>query len=301
MKGAISMNKNQLNRMRNDKGFIAALDQSGGSTPKALRMYGIGEDRYSNDAEMFDLVHAMRTRICTCPSFTSEKILGAILFEMTMDRMIGDLHTADYLWEKKGIVPFLKIDKGLADPENGVRMMKPNPGLADLLKKAKERNIFGTKMRSVILEPNEESIRAIVKQQFDTARIIIDAGFVPIIEPEVDINVPEKAACEKILLAEFKKALAEMKDDQYIMFKLTLPEEPNFYKGLMDYPCVVRVVALSGGYSQEEADRRLAANNGVVASFSRALTEKLNVNQSDDEFAGEMAASIDRIYRASLT
>lgn len=301
MKGAISMNKNQLDRMRNDKGFIAALDQSGGSTPKALKLYGIDGDKYSNDAEMFDLVHKMRTRICTCPSFTSEKILGAILFEMTMDRMIGDLHTADYLWEKKGIVPFLKIDKGLADPENGVRMMKPNPGLNDLLKKAKERNIFGTKMRSVILEPNEESICAVVKQQFDTAKIIIDAGFVPIIEPEVDINVPEKAACEKILLAEFKKALAEMKDDQYIMFKLTLPEEPNFYKELMDYPCVVRVVALSGGYSQEEADRRLAANNGVIASFSRALTEKLNVNQSDEEFADEMAASIDRIYKASLT
>lgn len=301
MKGAISMNKNQLDRMRNDKGFIAALDQSGGSTPKALKLYGINEDKYSNDTEMFDLVHKMRTRICTCPSFTSEKILGAILFEMTMDRMIGDLHTADYLWEKKGIVPFLKIDKGLADPENGVRMMKPNPGLGDLLKKAKERNIFGTKMRSVILEPNEESIRTVVKQQFDTARIIIDAGFVPIIEPEVDINVPEKAACEKILLAEFKKALAEMKDDQYIMFKLTLPEIPNLYKELMDYPCVVRVVALSGGYSQDEADRRLTANNGMIASFSRALTEKLNVEQSDSEFADEMAASIDMIYKASLT
>ena len=295
------MNRKQLDRMRNDSGFIAALDQSGGSTPKALQLYGISADRYSNDEEMFDLVHEMRTRIITCPSFTSEKILGAILFEMTMDRMIGDLHTADFLWEKKGIVPFLKIDKGLADPENGVRMMKPNPGLPELLKKAAERNIFGTKMRSVILEPNEDSIRAVVRQQFDTARIIIDAGFVPIIEPEVDIHAPEKAKCEELLLAEFRKALAEMKDDQYIMFKLTLPEVPNFYSELMDYPCVVRVVALSGGYSQEEADRRLTENNGIIASFSRALTEKLFVDQTDREFADEMAASIDVIYRASLT
>ena len=287
--------------MKNDKGFIAALDQSGGSTPKALKLYGIEEDKYSSEEEMFDLVHEMRTRIITCPTFTSEKILAAILFEMTMDRKIGDLYTADYLWDVKGIVPILKVDKGLADAEDGVRMMKPNPGLPALLERAKERHIFGTKMRSVILEPNREAIKRIVDQQFETARVIIDARLVPIIEPEVDINAPAKAECEEILHEEFVAHLKDMKDDDYLMFKLTLPEKANLYRDLLDFPCVIRLVALSGGYSQEEANRRLAETNDMTASFSRALTEKLFVQQTDEEFAKEMASSIDKIYKASIT
>lgn len=295
------MNQEQLKRMQEDKGFVAALDQSGGSTPKALKLYGINEDAYSNDEEMFNLVHKMRTRIITCPAFNSEKILAAILFEMTMDRKIEDKYTADFLWENKGIVPILKIDKGLAEPTNGVRLMKPNPGLPELLERAKARHIFGTKMRSVILEPNQEAIAEIVKQQFETARIIIDAGLVPIIEPEVDINAADKAKCEEILLSEFKKELAKTKGTDYLMFKLTLPEKADLYQELMDYPNVVRVLALSGGYSQEESNRRLSANHGIIASFSRALTEKLNVNLSDLEFAKEMESSIDGIYKASLT
>lgn len=295
------MNNKQLERMKNDKGFIAALDQSGGSTPKALKLYGIEEDKYRSEEEMFDLVHEMRTRIITCPTFTSEKILAAILFEMTMDRKIGDLYTADYLWDVKGIVPILKVDKGLADAEDGVRMMKPNPGLPALLERAKERHIFGTKMRSVILEPNREAIKRIVDQQFETARVIIDARLVPIIEPEVDINAPAKAECEEILHEEFVAHLKDMKDDDYLMFKLTLPEKANLYRDLLDFPCVIRLVALSGGYSQEEANRRLAENNDMTASFSRALTEKLFVQQTDEEFAKEMASSIDKIYKASIT
>lgn len=294
------MNTDQLERMQHSKGFIAALDQSGGSTPKALKLYGIDEDQYSSEEEMFDLVHQMRTRIITCPTFTSEKILAAILFERTMDSKIEGMYTADYLWEKKGIVPILKVDKGLADAQNGVRLMKPMPGLPDLLEKAKERHIFGTKMRSVILEPHESSIHEIVQQQFDLARTIIDAGFVPIIEPEVDINAPDKALCEQILLKEFEVALRDMKHNDYLMFKLTLPEVHNHYHKLTEYPNVVRVVALSGGYTQEESNRRLAENHDMIASFSRALTEKLFVDQTDEEFAAEMARSVDAIYQASI-
>ncbi len=299
--GVCKMNTAQLERMRAGKGFIAALDQSGGSTPKALKLYGIEPEEYNGDEEMFNLVHEMRTRIVTCPSFTNEKVLAAILFEMTMDRKVEGKYTADYLWEDKGIVPFLKVDKGLAEPENGVRMMKPMPELDNLLAKANERHIFGTKMRSVILEPNREAIHEVVKQQFDLARRIIDAGLCPIIEPEVDINAPAKAECEAILKEEFIAALKEMKDTDYLIFKLTLPEENNLYEDLYDFPCVVRIVALSGGYSQEESLRRLSANNRIIASFSRAFTEKLYVSQTDDEFAAEMGRSIDSIYQASLS
>lgn len=295
------MNEKQLERVKSGKGFIAALDQSGGSTPKALKLYGIDENAYSNDEEMFRLVHEMRSRIITCEAFTSDKVLAAILFEVTMDSKIEGRYTADYLWDVKGIVPILKVDKGLADEENGVRLMKPNPGLPQLLERAKERNIFGTKMRSVILEPNREAIHKIVEQQFSEARIIIDAGFVPIIEPEVDIHAPQKAECEKILREELLAALAKMGNEDYLIFKLTLPEEANFYKPLYDFPCVVRVVALSGGYSQEEANKRLSANNGVIASFSRTLAANLNVNMTDKEFADEMASTIEDIYNASIT
>lgn len=295
------MNEKQLERVKSGKGFIAALDQSGGSTPKALKLYGIDENAYSNDEEMFRLVHEMRSRIITCDAFTSDKVLAAILFEVTMDSKIEGRYTADYLWDVKGIVPILKVDKGLADEENGVRLMKPNPGLPQLLERAKERNIFGTKMRSVILEPNREAIHKIVEQQFSEARIIIDAGFVPIIEPEVDIHAPQKAECEKILREELLAALAKMGNEDYLIFKLTLPEEANFYKPLYDFPCVVRVVALSGGYSQEEANKRLSANNGVIASFSRTLAANLNVNMTDKEFADEMASTIEDIYNASIT
>ena len=295
------MNEKQFERVKSGKGFIAALDQSGGSTPKALKLYGIDENAYSNDEEMFRLVHEMRSRIITCEAFTSDRVLAAILFEVTMDSKIEGRYTADYLWDVKGIVPILKVDKGLADEENGVRLMKPNPGLPQLLERAKERNIFGTKMRSVILEPNREAIHKIVEQQFSEARTIIDAGFVPIIEPEVDIHAPQKSECEKILREELLAALAKMRDEDYLIFKLTLPEEANFYKPLYDFPCVVRVVALSGGYSQEEANRRLSANNGVIASFSRTLAANLNVNMTDKEFSDEMARTIEDIYNASIT
>lgn len=295
------MNEKQLERMKNSKGFVAALDQSGGSTPKALKLYGINEDQYNGDEEMFRLVHEMRTRIIKCPTFTSEHILAAILFKITMNSQIDGKYTADYLWEEKGIVPILKVDAGLADAKNGVRLMKPNPGLEALLVEAKERNIFGTKMRSVVLEPNEEAIREIVKQQFDTARIIIAAGLVPIIEPEVNINAPEKAKCEEILHDEILRELKTMKDDDYLMFKLTIPEKADLYKDLLDFPCTVRLLALSGGYSQEDANKRLAMNHEMVASFSRALTEKLFVNQTDEEFADEMKASIEGIYKASIS
>lgn len=295
------MNEKQLERMKNSKGFVAALDQSGGSTPNALKLYGINEDKYNGEEEMFRLVHEMRTRIIKCPTFTSEHILAAILFKITMNSQIDGKYTADYLWEEKGIVPILKVDAGLADEENGVRLMKPNPGLEDLLKEAKERNIFGTKMRSVVLEPNEEAIREVVKQQFDTARIIIAAGLVPIIEPEVDINAPEKAKCEEILHNEIVKELKTMKDTDYLMFKLTIPEKADLYKDFLNYPCTVRLLALSGGYSQENANKRLSMNHGMVASFSRALTEKLFASQTDEEFADEMKASIAGIYKASIS
>lgn len=295
------MNNEQLERIQNGKGFIAALDQSGGSTPKALKAYGINEDQYANDEEMFNLVHEMRTRIIKSPAFDSQHVLGAILFENTMDRHIDDQYTADYLWEKKGIVPFLKVDKGLAELEDGVQMMKPIAGLDDLLKRANERNIFGTKMRSVIKEANPAGIKKVVEQQFDIAKQIAAAGLVPIIEPEVDINCPNKAEAEKILKEELKNQLALLSEDTKVMFKLTLPTEDNLYKDLLDDPRVVRIVALSGGYSQAEANEKLSRNNGVIASFSRAFTEGLSVNQTDEEFDATLAKSVKSIYEASNT
>lgn len=277
------MNENHFNRMKNDDGFVAALDQSGGSTPKALAAYGIQEDAYSNEDEMFDLVHELRTRIVTSPAFSSDKILGAILFEQTMDRKVEGKYTGDYLADK-GIVPFLKVDKGLAEKENGVQMMKPMPELDELLRRANERNMFGTKMRSVIHEPNEEGIKAVVDQQFEVAKQIIDAGLVPIVEPEVDINSSDKEKCEEILNQEILKHVNELSEDENIMLKLTIPTKVNLYKELIEHPRVVRFVALSGGYSREEANEKLKENDGQLASFSRALVSELNVDQTDEEF-----------------
>lgn len=288
-------------RMHTGKGFIAALDQSGGSTPKALRLYGIAEDAYHSDEEMFDLVHEMRTRIMTCPSFTSEHILVAILFENTMDRKVEGEFTADYLWRQKGILPILKVDKGLAPLENGVQLMKPIPQLDELLARAKERNIFGTKMRSVIKECNKEGIAAIVDQQFEIGKKICAAGFVPILEPEVDIHAVDKAECEAVLKVELKKHLATLNDDEIIMFKLTIPSVDGFYSDIMEDPHVLRVVALSGGYTRDEANELLARNPGLIASFSRALSQGLNVSQSDEEFDALLKSSIQSIYEASIT
>src|SRR5690606_3324598 len=267
------MNKEQLERIQSGKGFIAALDQSGGSTPKALRNYGINEDQYSTDEEMFDLVHEMRTRIIKSPAFNSDHILGAILFENTMERKIDAQYTADYLWEKKGIVPFLKVDKGLAELEDGVQLMKPIDNLDDLLKRANEHRIFGTKMRSVIKEANPGGIKKIVAQQFEVAKEVIEAGLVPIIEPEIDIYSRDKAESEKIMKEEFFKHLAELDTEAKVMFKISLPTEDNFFNELLEDPRVIRIVALSGGYSREEANEILARNEGIIASFSRALTE----------------------------
>lgn len=295
------MNQEQLKRMSEGKGFIAALDQSGGSTPKALKIYGIGEDRYSNDDEMFSLVHEMRTRIITSPSFTSEHILAAILFENTMERKIEGRLTADYLWEVKGIIPILKVDKGLADEEDGVRLMKLIPGLDDLLKRAKERHIFGTKMRSVIKNANPAGIKKIVDQQFELGIRIAQAGLVPILEPEIDIYSPDKAESEAIMKEEMKKHLSELPDGLKLMFKLSIPDKHGFYSDIMEDPHVVRVVALSGGYSRQEADERLSRSPGLIASFSRALSEGLNVNQTAGEFDRMLAQSIKEIYEASIT
>lgn len=294
------MNTEQLERIKTEKGFIAALDQSGGSTPKALKAYGISEDRYSNDEEMFTLVHEMRTRIIKSPAFVSKYILGAILFENTMDREIDGQYTADFLWEKKGIVPFLKVDKGLANLEEGVQLMKPISGLDDLLKRANERNIFGTKMRSFIKEANPSGIKKIVKQQFDIADQIVKAGLVPIIEPEVDIHSADKAESEKRLKEEIMAQLSTLGHDEKIMLKLSLPTEDNFYSDLVNDPHVVRVVALSGGYTQSEANEILARNHGVIASFSRALSEGLSADQTDDEFNVILSKSIQNIYEASI-
>ncbi|HEX7057516.1 MAG TPA: fructose bisphosphate aldolase [Bacilli bacterium] len=294
------MNSKQLERVREGKGFIAALDQSGGSTPKALLQYGIKEDSYSNEEQMFSLVHAMRTRIIKSPAFDSRYILGAILFENTMDRFIDDQYTADYLWEKKGIVPFLKVDKGLAAAENGVQVMKPIPGLDDLLKRANERHIFGTKMRSVIKEANPAGIKKVVEQQFAIGKQIFAAGLVPIIEPEVDIYSADKALSEKILKEEIFHQLSALDKDVKIMLKLSIPTEDNFYSDLMEEPHVVRVVALSGGYSQAEANEKLARNHGLIASFSRALSQGLNVAQSDEAFNQTLADSVRDIYEASI-
>ena len=291
----------KLEKMRNGKGFIAALDQSGGSTPKALKLYGINEDQYSNDAEMFDLIHKMRTRIIKSPAFNEEKILGAILFEQTMDSKIDGKYTADFLWEEKRILPFLKIDKGLNDLDaDGVQTMKPNPGLADLLKKANERHIFGTKMRSVIKKASPAGIARVVDQQFEVAAQIVAAGLVPIIEPEVDINNVDKVECEEILRDEIRKHLNALPETSNVMLKLTLPTVENFYEEFTKHPRVVRVVALSGGYSREKANDILSKNKGVIASFSRALTEGLSAQQSDDEFDKDLAKAIKEIYEASV-
>ncbi|MCB2112435.1 MAG: fructose bisphosphate aldolase [Parvularculaceae bacterium] len=283
----------------NKDGFIAALDQSGGSTPKALKLYGVKEGAWANDEEMFSLIHDMRTRIIKSPAFTGAKVMGAILFERTMDGEIDGVPTARYLWEKRGVVPFLKVDKGLADVVDGARLMKPMPDLDALLTRAKAKGIFGTKMRSVIDAANPKGIAANVAQQFEVARQILAHGLVPIIEPEVTITIPDKAEAEDILLAEIKKNLDGVPAGKQIMLKLSLPSKANLYKPLIDDPRVMRVVALSGGYSREDANALLAKNTGMIASFSRALTEGLSIEQSDDAFDAALAATIDSIFEAS--
>lgn len=295
------MNAKQLEQMKSGKGFIAALDQSGGSTPKALKLYGINEDQYSSESEMFDLVHEMRTRIIKSPSFASNRVIGVILFEMTMDRQIDGKGSAEFLWEEKGIVPFLKIDNGLAEEADGVQIMKPIPELAERLAKANSHGVFGTKERSVIKLANEVGIKKVVDQQFDLGKEVLAAGLVPIIEPEVDINSPEKAKAEEILKREIIANLDQLAADQNVMLKLTLPETPGFFDELVAHPRVVRVVALSGGYSREVANEKLALNKGVIASFSRALSEGLSAQQSEAEFDSTLDSSIQGIYEASLT
>ena len=294
-------NAEQLEIIKTRPGFIAALDQSGGSTPKALALYGVTEDAWSNDEEMFAVVHAMRSRIMTSPAFNGERILGAILFENTMDREVGGQSTASYLWEVKSVLPFLKIDKGLADIENGAQVMNPNPGLPELLEKAKAAGIFGTKMRSVIKEANSAGIQAVVEQQFEVGRQIVAAGLVPIIEPEVDIHCPDKEAAEDILHAGIIDQLNALGPDELVMLKLTLPEQDGLYSDCVAHPNAARVVALSGGYSRDEANDRLSRQNGMVASFSRALAEGLQAQQSDDEFNTMLDASIQAIFDASGT
>jgi fructose-bisphosphate aldolase class I len=291
----------QMEHMANGRGFIAALDQSGGSTPKALALYGIGEDAYASDAEMFDLVHAMRERIVTSPSFTGEHILGGILFEMTMDRRFGGKPAADYLWETKHVVPFLKVDKGLADEAQGVRLMKPIAGLDTLLERARASHIFGTKMRSVILSADREGIAANVAQQFELGRQIAAADLVPILEPEIDIKATDKGECERILMDEIGRHLLSETLDGPIMLKLTIPEIDGFYTPLIEHPEIVRVVALSGGYTRAEANERLARNPGLIASFSRALTEGLRVDMTPEEFDQVLGESVASIYAASTT
>ncbi|PQO28293.1 fructose bisphosphate aldolase [Blastopirellula marina] len=295
------MNEEQLKKMKSHPGFVAALDQSGGSTPHALELYGVAPDAWSNEEEMFDLVHQMRTRVITSPGFTGERILGAILFEGTMDRAIEGQPTADYLWSEKNVVPFLKVDKGLKPEEDGVQMMKPMPQLAELLERANAKNIFGTKMRSVIKQASESGIAAIVDQQFEVGEQIIAAGLVPIIEPEVDIHCPDKAQAEDLLKAAISAKLDALDEGKLVMLKLTLPEKADLYADFVKHPKIVRVVALSGGYSQEEADVKLRANHGVVASFSRALLEGLSAKQTDEEFNAMLDASIQKIYDASIT
>lgn len=293
------MNQQQLDKIKNGKGFIAALDQSGGSTPKALRGYGVNEDQYHNDDEMFNLVHDMRTRIVTSPSFTSDKIIGAILFEQTMDREVEGQHTGDYL-ANKGIVPFLKIDKGLAEEKDGVQLMKPMPELDDLLNRATEHKIFGTKMRSNILEFNKEGINQVITQQFEVAKQIIAKGLVPIIEPEVNIDAEDKAGIEAYLTEVIQSHLDQLKEDELVMLKLTIPTHKNQFEALINHPNVVRVVALSGGYSREHANEVLKTNDGLIASFSRALINDLRVGQSDEAFDKLLGETIDSIYDASV-
>jgi fructose-bisphosphate aldolase, class I len=292
------MNQDQFKKAKSGSGFIAALDQSGGSTPKALKLYGIAEDAYSGDDQMFDLVHDMRTRIITSPAFDGERIMGAILFEMTMDREIDGRPSADYLWNVKNIVPFLKIDKGLAEEKDGAQTMKPMPGLDELLDRAVANGVFGTKERSVIKLPGA-GLDAVVAQQFEIAQQVIAKGLVPIIEPEVDIHSPKKAEAEDQLKAALLDGVNQLGDDQNVMLKLTLPDTDNLYREFVEHPRVVRVVALSGGYSRDEACEKLARNNGVIASFSRALTEGLTAQQSDDEFNSTLDAAIAEIAKAS--
>ncbi len=291
----------QLKKIKNDKGFIAALDQSGGSTPKALKLYGVNEDAWSNEEEMYGVVHKMRSRIMTSPAFSGKRLIGAILFENTMDRDVEGKPTPSYLWDVKGVVPFLKVDKGLADEKDGVQVMKPIGGLDALLKKAKSKNVFGTKMRSVIKQANKSGVDAVVKQQFDIGKQIIAAGLVPIIEPEVDIKTPNKAGAEELLKAAIVKELDALQPDQKVMLKLTIPDEDNFYADLIKHKNVLRVVALSGGYSRDDANKRLARNNGMTASFSRALAEGLTAQQSDKDFDSALDASVESIYNASIT
>ena len=295
------MNEQQFQKMRSGNGFVAALDQSGGSTPKALGLYGIPDDAYTDDDEMFALMHEMRSRIITSPSFRGDRILGAILFEDTMDREIERRASADYLWSVKGVVPFLKVDKGLADQADGVQLMKPMPALEPLLVRAKEKDVFGTKMRSVIKLADDGGVKAVVDQQFETALDILAAGLIPIIEPEVDIHSPQKAEAEALLEAAVLDKLGQLDRNQYVMLKLTLPDLADLYAELVNHPNVLRVLALSGGYSRQEANARLSRNRGVVASFSRALTEGLSVHQSDEEFDAALDESIASIFAASVT
>jgi len=290
-----------LEKVRTGRGFIAALDQSGGSTPKALGLYGVPESAYTNQTEMFDLIHRMRTRIVTSPAFTGERILAAILFEQTMDREVDDLGSAEYLWTQRQVVPFLKVDQGLADEEHGAQVMKPIPDLEPLLVRAKEHGVFGTKMRSVVHSADRTGVEAVVAQQFDLAGTILGNGLVPIIEPEVDIHSPDKAATEALLKDALLTHLDGLGDGQDVMLKLTLPEQDGFHHDLLEHPRVLRVAALSGGYSREDADQRLARNPGVIASFSRALTEGLTVQMSDQEFDAVLDAAIAAIYAASIT
>ena len=291
----------QLAKVKNDKGFIAALDQSGGSTPKALKLYGVEETAWKDEKGMYDVVHAMRTRIITSPAFSGKRLIGAILFENTMDRDIEGKPTPTYLWDVKGVAPFLKVDKGLDDEKDGVQLMKPNPGLDALLKRAKAKNVFGTKMRSVIKQANPAGIEAIVKQQFEVGKQIIKAGLVPIIEPEVDIKTPNKDKAEDLLKAAILKQLNALKPTELVMLKLTIPDKDDLYADLIKHKNVLRVVALSGGYSRDEANKRLARNHGMTASFSRALAEGLKAQQSDKEFNAALDASVESIYRASIT
>ena len=295
------MNDEQVDKIATGSGFIAALDQSGGSTPKALALYGIGEDEYGNDDEMFDAVHEMRTRIITSPSFHGDRVLGAILFEDTMDRQIDGRDTAEYLWEVKGVVPFLKVDKGLADEVDGAQLMKPMPGLDELLDRAVAKGVFGTKMRSVISSADPKGIDAVVTQQFDIGNQILAKGLVPIIEPEVDIHAADKPEAEALLRDAIVARLDDIGNGQRVMLKLTIPSEDGFYSDLIADPRVLRVVALSGGYPRDEANERLARNRGMIASFSRALTEGLTAQQSDDEFDAELGEAIDSIAAASKT
>lgn len=295
------MNKKQFNVMKNNKGFIAALDQSGGSTPGALEGYGIAEDQYENTEEMFDLIHQMRTRVVASPAFSSEHILGAILFKQTMERKVKGKYTADYLWEEKGIVPILKVDQGKEDEKNGVQLMKEMTELDDLLKKAKKYNIFATKMRSVIHSADAQGIKDIVAQQFKYGKIISEAGFIPILEPEVNIHSDDKAECERIMKEEINKNMKDLDDDHIIIFKLSLPTETNLFKELIEHPNVLRVAALSGGYSQKEAVAKLEKNKGMIASFSRALLQELHVDQSDEEFDKVLKEAVNKIYKASIS